>query len=143
MHIDRSWLKNLLDHGTILTVGVPVIAEFYNVLDALHWFPQSLDWRAMPPADSFELAAGNDEAALAWIKQMQIGRHSHIVVTYRRDEPGVLCTADVFVCNIGSLFASAPGKSYMFGASRVANDWEYDFDSIMEFDGGGMLTAVK
>jgi hypothetical protein len=142
MNIDRPWLKELRDKKIISLVETSLITEFYLYLDTLHWFPQSLDWRTMPSHESFRLEPDKDYQALPWIGNVAIGKHSHIAISYARNEPGLMCTADVFVSNLGPLFAGTGGKNYMFGMDRHADGWKPDFRSLMEFDGHEVLTAV-
>lgn len=143
MHVDHPLQRKLLGKSLIVIADVSVIEEFYRYLDTLRWFPQSLDWTAMPLSESFNLAIGTQDDAVKWVRSMAIGRHSHIIVAYKEDEPGLICTPEILVSNLGAIFDGAPGRRYLFGADRCTEGWKYDFGSLLEFDGCEVLTAIK
>jgi hypothetical protein len=143
MHIDSPHIKKLLRERVVAIVGAVVIAEFNKYLCTLRWFPTSLDWRGMPPWEQFRLAVDNEAAAVEWAHRMAIGKHSHVVAVYKWDEPGLVCTLDAAIFNLGALFAHAPGKNFFFGADQEGDSWRYKFADLMEFDGGEVFTAVR
>jgi hypothetical protein len=143
MYIGRPWVRKLIDERVVVVIDVAVIRQFNDYLCTLHWFPTSLDWRAMPPHESFRLTASNESAAIEWVRGMAIGKHSQVVTVYKWDEPGVMCSVEAVILNLGSIFAGAPGKNFMFGADSRADGWSYHFSSLMEFDGGEVLTAIR
>lgn len=143
MHIDSSLLGNLFNKRKVRIVELGVIQEFHKYLDTLPWFPQSLDWSAMPPSERFQLDADNENLAIQWVHQMAIGKHSHVVIAYQENEPGIMCSVEVLIWNLGPIFAGAPGKRYMFGADSLGTMWRYHFENLMEFDGGSVLTAIR
>jgi hypothetical protein len=143
MYIDGPWQRKLREKRIVSVVDASVISTFFKYLRTLRWHSQSLDWTAMPSYDSFRLTVDNERTALEWIRRMAIGKRSHVVVTYTQSEPGLMCTIDMFVPNLGSLFSNTGGKNYLFGLDQHPDGYEYDFRSLLEFDGGEMLTAVK
>jgi hypothetical protein len=53
------------------------------------------------------------------------------------------CPLEVVLLNLGLFFGFAAGKNLMFGADSSASGWTYSFRSLMEFDGGEVLTALR
>ncbi len=56
--------KELLDEGVVALVDAAVIREFNSYLCIQPWLGVSLDWRAMPPHESFREQGRSGEAAL-------------------------------------------------------------------------------
>ena len=143
MYIDSPSVQKLLQRRMVAIVDAAIVAQFDAYLRRLSWSGGSLDWSSMPPSETFRLTVDNESAAVAWVLRMAIGKNSHVVAAYQRGEPGVMCTVDVAIRNLGSLFANAPGYRFFFGTDRSGNHSKYGFADLMEFDGGEVLTAVR
>ena len=142
-YVDHPLVRSLIESGLAEPSPVSVSSAFDQYLSTLPWHPTSLDWSRMPPWSRFRLTPSNEEDAIAWACEMAIGRSSHVTVVYAPNEPGLRCTLDTAIRNLGPLFAAAPGKNFLFASNRVADDWQQRFMDLMEFDGGELLTAVR
>jgi hypothetical protein len=142
MYIDNPDVKELLEKRLATPVDAKIIRQFDSYLRTLPWLGTTLNWRLMPPWESFRLTLDNAREATEWAKRMAVGKGSHVVVAYKSDEPGLRCTLEAAMQHLGSLFGRAPGSRFLFGTNERGTEWVYDFAALMEFDGGEVFKAV-
>jgi hypothetical protein len=139
VHIDSPEIKAMLEARTAVVVDKSVIGDFDKFICLQPWLPTSIDWRFIPH-ESFRLSGDDCDDAIRWLESTVVGRNSHLVAVYARDEPGLLCTIREAVRSLGPLFRRAPGKRFLFGALSDG-PCLYRFEDFVEFDGGERLTV--
>lgn len=144
MHLEAEHIESLLSSGEVSRVDRAHSQKLDKYINSLPWIEAGtrLDWSRMPESRRLNLA--EEEAILtSWFGLTAAGRYPFLVAFYSAEE-AVFGESAFVRANFDTLFWTAPGPRFLFGAkiNAAASDIEVDEDSIIEFDGVETLTGV-
>jgi hypothetical protein len=146
MYIDRPWVRELIEAGTLSVLPTSVSQEIERVL--MTAFPtkawgSGIDWAQIPGNVTCNWMELKNEEVLDWAMATTAGTHSRGVMFYNSDEPCLYGDFAEVVGNLDALVAGAPGPRLIFGADRVAEERPIISRDVIEYNGVDKLFGVR
>lgn len=128
-HIE-AWVRS----GHASLVGAEVCTGFHDWLLCLPWLPTSVDWSRLDHA-IVDCSALSDEEIVDEVSKYPISEHSHLLVMYTPNQPGLICKFSDGIANLDLLYWKAPGVRYFCGIDIGVGARTPCYPHFAEFDG--------
>ena len=138
-YIDSEHVKSWIEGGQASVAPVHACRAFHDVLLEFPWTPTRIDWRAVEHV-TIDLDEVEDEAVAAAARARNVSLHTHLLVLYSPEQPGLICETEDALGNLDYLFWKAPGVRYFCGVDAGGGGWQYHYRDFGEFDGIGKVT---
>ncbi|SED80954.1 hypothetical protein SAMN05216489_04522 [Streptomyces sp. 3213] len=138
-YIDSEHLESWIEGGQACVAGGDVCQAFHDVLLEFPWTPTRIDWRAVEHV-TIDLDEIDDEAVAATARAQKVPLHTHVLVLFSPDQPGLICETENALENLDHLYWKAPGARYFCGADVDESEWRYHYRDFGEFDGTAKVT---
>ncbi|MFF4805445.1 hypothetical protein ACFY1U_44870 [Streptomyces sp. NPDC001351] len=138
-YIDSEHLQNWIKSGQASVVSAEVCRDFHDVLLTFPWTPTRIDWGAVEHV-TMDLDEVDNAAVAATARARKAPLHTHVLVLFTPDQPGLVCRTEDALENLDHLYWKAPGARYFCGADASKGRWEYHHHDFGEFDGIAKVT---
>ncbi|SDJ97375.1 hypothetical protein [Nonomuraea jiangxiensis] len=133
-YIDDGYIDEWMRAGRAHRVEADFCTAFHGWLRGLPWLPSRVDWTRLSHT-VVDCSPLTDREIVVLTREHPIGRHTHLLVMYAPDQPGIVCEFDTGIGNLDLLYWTAPGARYFCGASLVDGVLVPSHEYFGEFDG--------
>jgi len=131
-YIDADHLQAWVYAGRATVAPQCDCYRFHEYLLTLQWVGSGVDWRDLPNV-TLDLGAIADEMAYEMSRGLPIASHSHLLILFAPDQPGVYCELKDGLENLDYLFWKSPGVRFVCGADFAEGAMKPHFVDFAEF----------